>query len=216
MDIAILGGTGPQGKGLGYRFALAGHDVRIGSRKADRAASAAEELRPRLPDPGLLHAGTNAEVVDGADIVLLSVPYEGQVDLLLDIRELLAGQVLISCVNPLGFDKQGPYALEVPEGSAAEQAAQALPDTTVVAGFHHLSAPGLLEDGPLHDESVLVCGDDEDAKATVIELAAATAARGGVDAGALRNAKQIEAMTAVLIAVNKAYKAQSGIAIAGL
>ncbi len=216
MRIAILGGTGPQGKGLGYRFALAGHEVRIGSRNAERAHTAAEELHPRLPSPDLLTGASNAEVVEDADVVLLSVPYEGQIELLDPLADALRGQLLISCVNPLGFDAQGPHALHVPEGSAAEQAAKALPETTVVAAFHHLSAPGLLEEGDVHDESVLVCGDDAEAKSIVIDLAAATAARGGVDSGALRNAQQIEAMTAVLIAINKTYKIQSGIAIAGL
>lgn len=215
MRIAILGGTGPQGKGLGYRFALAGHDIAIGSRRPERAAEMADELRPRL-DAGMITSGSNADVVPDADLVLLSVPYEGQVDLLRDLTDALVGKLLVSCVNPLGFDEAGPHAVAVPEGSAAEQAAAALPDTTVVAAFHHLSAPSLLEDGPVHDESVLVCGDDAEAKQVVIALAATTAARGGVDAGPLRNAQQIEAMTAVLIAINRTYKARSGIAIAGL
>jgi 8-hydroxy-5-deazaflavin:NADPH oxidoreductase len=216
MHIAILGGTGPQGKGLGYRFVLAGHEVGLGSRDAGRAHDAAGELQPRLDAPDRLQGGTNAEVVTDADIVILSVPYEGQLDLLASLAEPLSGKLLVSCVNPIGFDARGPYALSVAEGSAAEQAAKALPDTTVVAAFHHLSAPGLLAEGDVHDESVLVCGDDAEAKATVIELAGASAGRGGVDAGPLRNAQQIEAMTAVLIAINKAYKARSGIAIAGL
>ncbi len=216
MHIAILGGTGPQGKGLGFRFALAGHDIAIGSRSADRAAATADELRPRIVDGGAVGSGANIDIIDDADLILLSVPYEGQVDLLRSLAEPLAGRLVISCVNPLGFDAKGPHALAVPEGSAAEQAAVALPDSTIVAAFHHLSAPSLLEDGPLHDESVLVCGDDAEAKQQIIDLAAVTALRGGVDAGPLRNAQQIEAMTAVLIGINKAYKARSGIAIAGL
>ena len=216
MHIAILGGTGPQGKGLGFRFALAGHDIAIGSRDPDRAAATADELRPRLDGGGTVTSGGNIDLVDDADLVLLSVPYEGQLKLLSSLAEPLAGKQVISCVNPLGFDEAGPHALAVPEGSAAEQAAAALPDSTVVAAFHHLSAPSLLEDGPLHDESVLVCGDDAETKKVVIELAAVTALRGGVDAGPLRNAQQIEAMTAVLIGINKTYKARSGIAIAGI
>lgn len=216
MQIAILGGTGPLGKGLGFRFALAGHDVRLGSRKAERAVAAAEELHPRLDAPARLSGGGNAEVVASADVVVLTVPFDGQIALLDSLAEPLRGQVLVSCVNPLGFDASGPHALHVPEGSAAQQAALALPETTVVAAFHHLSAPGLLEEGEIHDESVLVCGDDEAAKATVIELAGTTAARGGVDAGPLRNAQQIEAMTAVLISINRTYKTRSGIAIAGV
>lgn len=216
MRIAILGGTGPQGKGLGYRFVLAGHEVGLGSRNAERAHAAAEELHPRLPSPDLLTGGTNAEVVDTADVTVLSVPFEGQIELLDPLTDALRGRLLVSCVNPLGFDAAGPRAVDVPEGSAAEQAALALPETTVVAAFHHLSAPGLLEEGDVHDESVMVCGDDAEAKRIVIDLAAATAGRGGVDCGPLRNAKQIEAMTAVLISINKTYKTRSGLAIAGV
>jgi 8-hydroxy-5-deazaflavin:NADPH oxidoreductase len=216
MRIAILGGTGPQGKGLGYRFALAGHQVGLGSRIAERANAAAEELHPRLPTPDLVAGATNAEVVGDAEVTVLSVPYEGQIELLDPLADALRGRILVSCVNPLGFDADGPHALDVLEGSAAEQAALALPDTTVVAAFHHLSAPGLLEEGDVHDESVMVCGNDKDAKQTVIDLAAATAGRGGVDCGPLRNAKQIEAMTAVLISINKTYRTRSGLAVAGV
>lgn len=216
MQIAILGGTGPLGKGLGLRFALAGHDVRLGSRGADRARAAAAELHPRLEHPERFSGGSNAEVVEGAEVVVLTVPYDGQVALLDSLAEPLRDRLLVSCVNPLGFDAAGPHALHVPEGSAAEQTALALPGTTVVAAFHHVSAPGLLEEGDVHDESVLVCGNDAQAKATVIELASAVAARGGVDAGPLRNAQQIEAMTAVLISINKTYKTRSGLAVSGI
>jgi 8-hydroxy-5-deazaflavin:NADPH oxidoreductase len=216
MRIAILGGTGPQGKGLGYRFVLAGHEVGLGSRNAERAHAAAAELHPRLPSPERLTGSTNAEVVANADVTVLSVPFEGQIELLDPLADALRGRLLVSCVNPLAFDAAGPHAVDVPEGSAAEQAALALPETTVVAAFHHLSAPGLLEEGDVHDESVMVCGDDADAKQIVIDLAAATAGRGGVDCGPLRNAKQIEAMTAVLISINKTYKTRSGLAVAGI
>ncbi len=216
MRIGVLGGTGPQGKGLGFRFALAGHQVGLGSRNPERAAATVEELAPRLPDQERLTGGSNAEVVADADVVVLSVPYDGQIALLDSLSRALHGKILVTCVNPLAFDDHGPYAASVPEGSAAQQAALALPDTVVVAAFHHLSAPTLLEEGEPHDESVLVCGDDRAAKDQVIELGTAVARRGAVDAGPLRNAQQVEAMTAVLIAINKRYKVRSGIAIAGV
>ena len=216
MKIAILGGTGPQGRGLASRFARDGHQVSIGSRDADRAGQAAAEVGDRLPSGVTIGAGTNLDVVTGADLTIVAVPFDGQAALLADLVDALAGQVVVDCVNPLGFDKQGPHGIEVPEGSAAEQAATILERSTVVAGFHHLAAAVLLEDGPVHDETVMVCGDDADAKHTVIGLCDAVAARGGVDAGPLRNARYLESLTAVLISINKAHKAQSGIAISGL
>lgn len=216
MQIAILGGTGPQGRGLAARFARDGHQVSIGSRNADRAGQIADELNDRLPNGVTVGAGTNLEVVTDADLTIIAVPFDGQAALLADLVDALAGQVVVNCVNPLGFDKQGPHGIEVPEGSAAEQAASILDRSTVVAGFHHLAASVLLDDGPVHDETVMVCGDDADAKATVIGLCGAVAQRGGVDAGPLRNARYLEPLTAVLISINKAHQAHSGIAISGL
>ncbi len=216
MQIAILGGTGPQGRGLGSRFARAGHQVRLGSRDAARAGQAADELNDRLPQDVSVVGDSNAEVVQRADLTIITVPYAGQRELLTGLADDLAGQIVVSCVNPLGFDELGPYGIDVAEGSAAQQAAAVLVDSTVVAGFHHLAASVLLEDGPVHDETVMVCGDDVDAKRTVLDLCDAVAKRGGVDAGPLRNARYLEPLTAVLISINKAHKAQSGIAIAGV
>ena len=216
MQIAILGGTGPQGRGLASRFARAGHHVQLGSRDADRASQAAADLDAGLPEGITVTGGSNAEVVRDAELTIIAVPFDGQKELLAGLADDLAGQIVVSCVNPLGFDALGPHGIEVDQGSAAQQAASVLPGSTVVAGFHHLAASVLLEDGPVHDETVMVCGDDADAKRTVIDLCDAVAARGGVDAGPLRNARYLEPLTAVLISINKAHKAQSGIAIAGV
>jgi NADPH-dependent F420 reductase len=124
---------------------------------------------------------------------------------------------VISCVNPLGFDAGGPYGLEVTGGSAAEQAAALVPDAKVVGAFHHVSAVTLWgKQDYLDHEDVLVCGDDKDAKQVAIELAACVTGRDGVDGGALRLARQLEPLTAVLISINKRYKTRSGIAISGL
>ena len=133
------------------------------------------------------------------------------------LREPLRGKVVIDCVNPLGFDKQGPFALPVPEGSAAQQAAALLPDSRVTAAFHHVSAVTLWgEDDYLDHEDILVCGDSAEGKAVAIELARSVTGRDGVDAGALRLARQLEPLTAVLISINKKYKVHSGIRVAGL
>lgn len=215
-DIAVIGGTGPQGKGLAYRFAKHGHRVVLGSRAAERAARVADELRERLPGADVSGA-SNVDAVAGVDVVLLAVPYDGHDELVAALAHDLAGRIVISCVNPLGFDKQGPFGLDVPGGSAAETAAELLPEATVVGAFHHVSAVNLWgEEQYLDHEDVLVCGDDSDAKAIAIELARSVTGRAGIDAGALRLARQLEPLTAVLISVNKRYRTRSGISVSGI
>jgi NADPH-dependent F420 reductase len=214
--IAVIGGTGPQGKGLAYRWAKHGHTVVLGSRAKERAEQAASEIRERLTDAAV--SGTdNASATAGADVVALAVPYDGHDELVADLAPQLAGKIVISCVNPLGFDKRGPYGLDIPGGSAAETAATLAPGATLVGGFHHVSAVSLWSEQEfLSHEDVLVCGDDQDAKQVAIELARAVTGRDGVDAGKLRMARQLEPLTAVLISINKRYKTRSGIAVSGL
>jgi NADPH-dependent F420 reductase len=215
--IAIIGGTGPQGKGLGYRFAKGGHDVVLGSRSEERAVEAAEEVDERLSGPGSARGAQNAKAAEAADLVLLAIPFDGHDELVEELAPQLAGRVVISCVNPLGFDKRGPYGLDLGPTSAAENAQALLPDSRLVGAFHHLSAVTLIgEADVLEHEDVLVCGDDAEAKAQVIELAATVTGKPGIDAGALRLARQLEPLTAVLISINKRYKVRSGIAVAGL
>jgi len=216
--IAVIGGTGPQGKGLAYRWARHGHVVVVGSRSSDRAEETATEIRERLGGNGADVTGAeNATALASCDVVVLSVPYDGHYDLVAGLSSGLAGKTMISCVNPLGFDKRGPYGLQVAAGSAAEEAAELVPDARVVGGFHHVSAVSLWGDQDyLSDEDVLVCGDDRDAKQIAVELARSVTGREGVDAGALRMARQLEPLTAVLISINKRYKVRSGITVSGL
>ncbi|MEU7057536.1 NADPH-dependent F420 reductase [Streptomyces sp. NPDC046197] len=217
-SIGVIGGTGPQGKGLAYRFARAGHRVFLGSRSPERAREAARELGARLPAAARAVSGTsNATAASVNDVVLLAVPWNGHAELVAGLCDELAGKIVISCVNPLGFDKRGPYGLPVSEGSAAEQAARLLPGSRVVGAFHHVSAVSLLGDAECLDaEDVLVCGDDAAAKGVVQELVCSVTGRTGVDAGALRLARQLEPLTAVLISINKKYKTHSGVAVTGL
>ncbi|MBE1561708.1 NADPH-dependent F420 reductase [Nonomuraea africana] len=206
LTIGILGGTGDQGKGLARRFALAGHPVLIGSRNAGRAQEAADSIGNGA------RGAENATVATEADIVIVAVPWDGHKATLEALREPLAGKIVIDCVNPLGFDKQGAYALPVEEGSAAQQAAAVLPDSRVVAAFHHVSAVLLLD--PAVDKvdlDVLVLGDDREATDTVQALAAAIPGVRGVYGGRLRNAHQVEALTANLISINRRYKAHAGV-----
>ncbi|MGA8113674.1 MAG: NADPH-dependent F420 reductase [Actinocatenispora sp.] len=217
LTVGILGGTGPLGRGLAYRFARAGQRVVIGSRHADRGVAAATELAG-LPgaDAGTVEGGDNPAAA-GCEIVIAALPYEGHAETLTGLRDQLAGRILVDCVNPLGFDKSGPHAIPVSEGSAAQQAASLLPDTRVTAAFHHVSAV-LLTDPDVSEVNtdVLVLGDDRDATDQVQALAGRIAGMRGVYAGRLRNAGQVEALTANLIAINKRYKAHSGLKVTDL
>jgi 8-hydroxy-5-deazaflavin:NADPH oxidoreductase len=214
ITLGFLGGTGDQGRGLARRFALAGHPVLIGSRSAERAAAAAEELAGTLPDGVDVRGATNLDVAQQADLVVVAVPWEGHGDLLRDLAPALAGKIVVDCVNPLGFDGKGAFALAVEEGSAAEQAAEVLPESRVVAAFHHVSAVLLLDPAVAEvDTDVLVLGDDREATDAVQALVDEIPGMRGVYAGRLRNAHQVEALTANLISVNRRYKAHAGLRV---
>jgi 8-hydroxy-5-deazaflavin:NADPH oxidoreductase len=211
--VGVLGGTGPQGRGLALRWAKAGIEVVIGSRSAERAESAAAELRTEA-GVSSVRGLANADCAAKADLVLVAVPWEGHGDLLTSLREPLAGKIVIDCVNPLGFDKQGPFALPVAEGSAAQQAERLLPDSRVTAAFHHVSAVHLADQSIAEMATdVLVLGDDREATDRVRALADAIPGMRGVYGGRLRNAHQVEALTANLIAINRRYKAHAGIRV---
>jgi NADPH-dependent F420 reductase len=212
MTVGILGGTGPQGRGLARRLAAAGHQVIIGSRSAERAQQVAAEYA----EVGDVSGAGNAEAAS-ADLVIVAVPYAGHAELLGSLKTELDGKIVVDCVNPLGFDKQGPFALPVPAGSAAQEAQQILTGSTVIAAFHHVSA--VLLDDPAVDHiagDVLVLGEDRDAVGEVCELAKAIPGARGIYAGRLRNAGQIEALTANLIAINRRYKAHSSLMVTDL
>jgi hypothetical protein len=210
LVIAVLGGTGDQGRGLAHRFAAAGNPVIIGSRRAERAAAAAESLRPGRGIRGM----SNADAAREADVVIVAVPWEGHRDLLASLAEVLSGKIVIDCVNPLGFDERGAYPLPVAEGSAAQQAAAVLPGSRVVGAFHHVSAVVLLDpDVAGIDLDVMVLGDDRAATDLVQALASRIPGARGVYAGRLRNCGQVEALTANLVSVNRRYKAHAGLRI---
>lgn len=208
--IAVLGGTGPQGKGLALRWAVAGQSVVLGSRDPRRAVAVADELGHGI-------TGTdNYAAAEQADVVLVAVPYDGHAALLTEVAPALTGKILIDCVNPLGFDKQGAYPLPVAEGSAAQQALAIVPEARVVAAFHHISAVLLQDLEHELDIDILVLADDRSAADEVIALADLIPGMRGVFAGRLRNACQVEALTANLISINRRYKVHSGVRITDL
>lgn len=208
LVVGVLGGTGDQGRGLAYRLARAGQKVIIGSRAVERAETAATEL-------GLgIEGADNAECARRSDVVIVAVPWDGHAKTLEALQKELAGKLVVDCVNPLGFDKKGAYALKPEEGSAAEQAAALLPDSRVAAAFHHLSAV-LLQDASIEeiDTDVMVLGETRADTDIVQALAGRIPGMRGVFAGRLRGAHQVESLVANLISVNRRYKAHAGLRV---
>lgn len=206
--VGLIGGTGPLGTGLARRLAGVVGEVRLGSREAGRAADVAASL------PENVVGVANSEAAR-AEIVFVTVPWSSHRSVLESLAAELAGRIVVDCVNPLGFDADGPFAIDVPEGSAAEQAAAVLPGSTVVAAFHHVPASLLQEDAAL-DLDVMVVGDDGRAVEQVIGLIDGMGGLHGIAAGRLRNAGQVEALTANLIAINRRYRVHSGVRITGI
>jgi hypothetical protein len=219
LVVGILGGTGPQGRGLGIRLAATGQRVLLGSRDGDRARQVADEVRRRAGAAAggaevEVQGGSNLDVAGAADVVIVAVPFAGHAATLAELATPLAGKVVVDCVVPMGFDELGAYVLEVPEGSVTQQAAALLPDSAVVGAFHHVSAV-LLEDvsRPTLDGDVMVVGDVREATDLVQALAGRIPGMRGIYAGRLRNAAQVEALTINLVSVNRRYKAHAGLRV---
>jgi len=223
MKVAIIGGTGKEGRGMAVRWARAGRDVSIGSRDAGRAQSVAAELSALAGRA--IQGGDNRSAIEHADIVVLSVPYAGHRETLLSLKEDLRGKILVDITVPLRPPEVRKVSL--PEGKAAALEAQALLGDVakVVAAFHHVSAVHLADLEHPIDCDVLVCSDDTAAREHVIALAtdlcppsqATGLGTRGLDAGALANAVALESLTPVLLQLNKRYKsAGAGIRFTGL
>jgi NADPH-dependent F420 reductase len=215
IRIAVLGGTGKEGSGLAMRWAMNGYNVIIGSRDAERAAAHAAEMNTTLGTNYVVGMG-NPEAAKLADIVVLSVPYSAHQSTIEGVKEQLAGKVMVDITVPLQPPKV--RTVHLPEGKSAALEAQVLlgDSTKVVAAFQNVSAEHLSDPKHVVDCDVLVCGNDAEAKASVIKLVEATGMK-GVDAGSLANAVAVEALTPVLLWINKAYGVKgSGIRITGI
>lgn len=217
MKIAILGGTGKEGAGLAYRWAVAGHKIVIGSRAAERAQEKAAELTGLLPGFGEpLRGADNLAAAADADVIVLSVPYSAQAGTLEAVKPALAGKVMISVVVPLKPPKVSNVWLPEAGSAAAEAQAYLGEETRVVAAFQNVSAEHLLDIDHHVDCDVLICGDKA-ADREIAEQLARDAGMRGVHAGPLVNAGIVEGLTAVLISINIRHKIKNaGIRITGL
>lgn len=207
--IGILGGTGALGTGLAGRLAKAGYPVVIGSRTRDKAEEAARELGAGI------EADTNLGAAQKADIVILAVPYASHAAILDEIAAAVAGKIVVDAVVPLVPPKVSVVQLPA-SGSAAKDAQDRLGDgVRVVAAFHNIGAAKLAGDGDVGCD-VMVCGNDAEARAAVVELANAIGTR-GIECGPIANAVAAEALTSILIGINRRYKvAGAGIRITGI
>ena len=217
--IGLIGGTGPEGKGLAVRFALAGHDIVIGSRDAARATSAAaaiESIIDGRTGAGAITGRVNSAAACAADTIVLAVPYHGQAATLEELGSEIDGKIAINVISPLKFEHGRATAAPPPAGSAAEEAAALAPAARWVAGFHTLPAGELANPQSDMSTDIFVCSNDADAKKAVMELAGGIAGARPVDAGDLESARYLEAATALLISINRIYKAHGSLKVVGI
>ena len=216
--LAILGGTGDLGTGLARRWAQAGYRVIIGSRTQEKAEAAAADLREVMAERGVAEVGVeameNLAAASAADIVTLTVPFSHQASTLELVKPALQGKVLIDVTVPLVPPKVG--RVQLPEQGSAGQIAQEIlgEEVSVVSAFQNVAAHHLQEGHGLECD-VLVCGNSKDARQAVISLVEAAGMR-GFHAGLINNAAAAEALTSVLININRQYKCHAGIVISGL
>lgn len=216
LAIGVLGGTGAEGGGLAYRWALKGHDVVIGSRSVEKAHAAAAELNALLAGCGTVRGADHRTAACDAVVAVLAVPHAAQLATAMDVRDCLEGKILIDVTVPLVPPRVGRVQLPGGESAAVALQRQLGRGVRVVSAFQNVSATHLRDAAHAIDCDVLVCGDDADARGTVIGLARDAGLRAW-HAGPLANAVATEALTSVLISINRRYKVQgAGIRITGV
>jgi hypothetical protein len=219
LKIGIVGGTGPEGRGLGLQLSLAGHDVIIGSRDEGRAVETARELADTCGDDEAsvrFSGATNEAAAAEAEVVFLTVPYSGMSVVLRTISRQLRGKICVNTVAPLEFVGGQARGITPPAGSAAEEAEREVPEVRWVAAFHTVPARSMQRPGARLNTDTLVCSDDPEALKTIIELADQVPGLRGVNAGALENARYLEGATALLININRIYKAHGSLKVIGI
>lgn len=208
MKVAILGGTGSFGLALARRLAALGEDeIVIGSRDAARAQQAAQEIGPSVT------GASNEDAVRGADIAVLAVKADAALDTAHGVAEALGSTPLLSVATAIAFQK-GVGALPDPSALSLAERVQAIVQGPVTAGLHSIAASNLDEAPP--EEDALICGDDPDAKELTLQLAGKLVAGRALDAGPLASARALEGLTAVIVNLNRRYKAHAGVRITGL
>lgn len=211
LIIGIIGGTGAQGTGLGYRLAKAGFRVILGSRDGTKAVATATELGHGIT------GANNIETAAKSDVVIVAVPWDSHKETIASLKNELVGKIVIDCVNPMGFDAGGAFPLAVEEGSACAQAQGILSDSHVVSAFNHVSAVLLSDQSlPEIDIDIMVVGDNKPATDLVQQIVDQIAGMRGIYAGKMRNAGQVEALTANLISMNRRYKTHAGVRVIGV
>lgn len=215
--IGIIGGTGPQGRGLALRLRASGHRVLLGSRDASRSAQVVAQMPAPLPgSTGGIVAVDNERAAREGTLVIVAMPWTGFEALGASLAGALAGKVLMSCANPLRFEGGGPLPLRLEDGSAAELLQRVCPDARVVGGFQNVSAVKLEQLDQALEGDVLLCGDDEDAVARAADVVRGVAGLRPVNAGPLRMSAVTEDLTALLISVNRRYRTHAGVALTGV
>ncbi|MDC0035568.1 NADPH-dependent F420 reductase [Chloroflexi bacterium] len=216
--LGFIGGTGPEGRGLALRFAMSGLSTFIGSREKERGVEAAENLLSQYHGlkNRLVKGGTNKEAASDCEIAIICTPYAGHKSTLGELGQYLEGKTVVDVVAPLSFHKGSISAIDVEEGSAAQEAQLLLPKSSVVGAFQNISAEDLLIPAKEVKCDVIVCSNNEAAKEQIMNLGERIQGVRSVDGGDLKNAKYVEQLTALLININRIYKTHSSVKIMGI
>ena len=213
-SIGIIGGTGPEGKGLAARFARAGMEVLIGSRSAERGEEAAADVRERAG--GNVRGATNAGATLAAEIVIVTVPYSGQADTLTGLKDDIGDRIVVSTVVPMQFSPGKVEMLRLEDGSAAQEAQRLLPDARVVGAYQNLAARKLFDVEHDLEGDVIVCSDDKEALREIIWLTEQIPGLRGVNGGPLAASHYVEGITTLLVHINRNYKTETSVKIVGV
>lgn len=214
--IALVGGTGPEGRGLAQRLAIAGHTVVVGSRSSGRAQEIAADLAAACGDQVSISGADNASAVSDADLTVLTIPFSGVKDTLPPLEDSLRSRIVVSTIAPIEFREGRPVVIPVDAGSAAQEVARVLPESRVVSAFQTVDAHALADLKHELDTDVLVSSDDTEARRLVVRLANGIAGVRALSAGRLASSRYVEECTALLITLNRIYKSHSGIRITGV
>ena len=215
--LAFLGGTGPEGKGLALRLALAGESIVIGSRDGDRASAAAAELTGMINGHVSIEGTDNLNAAKQAEAIFLTVPYDAQRPLLEQLNGTLDGKIVINVIAPMTFERGvGASSVDVQAGSAAQEAQELLPNSFIVAAFQNVSAEELLDQAVNMEGDVIICSNNKEAKELAFDLTNKIPTLRPIDGGGLANSKYVEQITPLLVNINRIYKIHSGIHVVGI